>query len=121
MELYRAKERLALAEAVIGLIKIIQAGRFKNKGGPYRANGVEAILLSSAVLISHVNGKPKGASGIGRLLGIPRSTAQRKLNELEAKGIVLRRRNVYYICDIRKNEDAYIDKGMSLIRRCAKV
>ena len=54
-------------------------------------------------LLGQAAGKPKNASELGRYVGIPRVTAQRKLDDLEKGGIVVRRGNKYHIgADLKK-------------------
>lgn len=122
LELYRAKERAVIARLAVDLIKIVHVGRIAKKGTRvFVAGDVETLLLSCVVLLAHVDGKPKSASAIGRALGIPHTTAQRKLNDLEKRGLVERRRNAYFMCDIKRGEDSYIDRAMLVIRRAAQL
>lgn len=113
MELYRAKERALIAQLTIDLIRTIHHGRFG--AGHINAGDLETLLLSGVVLVGHASGKPKNASEIGRYLGVPRATAQRKLEVLEKKGIIVRRGSKYHMADLKKGDDDYIDKCLAII------
>ena len=78
------------------------------------------MLVSYAVLIGCLGGKPKNASEIARYTGIPRVTAQRKLDDLEKTGGLVRKGNRYHSMPMGMADDDYIDKCLALIRRAAK-
>jgi hypothetical protein len=122
VELYRAKERALIAQLIIDLLKTAHSARLKLAGAkPSLASDVESMLLGYAVLIGHVSGKPRNASEIGRALEIPRATAQRKLDELQKNGIIIRRGSKYHLADLNKADDNYIDKCLWLIKHAAQL
>jgi predicted Rossmann fold nucleotide-binding protein DprA/Smf involved in DNA uptake len=123
MQLYRAKDRALIGQLIIDLLKTSYNARsraLRGKGKPHLAAEIESMLLNWSVLIAQVNGKPKNASEIGRYLGIPRVTAQRKLDELESLGVVIRRGGRYYMAELNVG-DEYIDRCLSLIKRASKI
>jgi Fic family protein len=119
MELYRAKERALIAQVTIELIKTMHHSRIGAKR--INAGELEMLLLSGVVLIGHAAGKPKNVSEIVRYLGIPRATAQRKLENLEKRGIIVRRGSKYHMADLTKGNDDYIDKCLTLIKHAAQL
>lgn len=125
VELYRAKERALIGQLIVDLLKAAHIARLRlagSKAKPYLAGEVENLLLGWAVLLGHASGKPKNASEIGRYLGVPRVTAQRRLDDLEKSGIVVRRGNRYHMsADLKRADDEYIDKCMLLIKRAAQL
>jgi hypothetical protein len=121
LEPYRAKERALIARLIIDLLRTVHAGRLGGKGRPFAANEIETLLLSGAVLLGHAHGSPKNASEIGRIVGVPRATALRKLEDLQERGIVVRRGSKYFMVELKKGEDDYIDKCLALIKRAAQL
>ena len=114
MPLHRAEERALIARLVLGLIRVIHRSRFG------KANSmvcqVETLLVSGAVLLGEIDGHPRTSSEIARIVGIPRPTAVRKLNELIRREVVQRRGKRYFMNekDIAQ-KDAYIDEAIGLI------
>lgn len=125
VELYRAKERALIGQLIVDLLKAAHVARLRLARGsakPYLAGEIENMLLGWAVLAGHASGKPKNASEVGRYIGVPRVTAQRRLDELEADGIIVRRGNKYHIsADLKRADDEYVDKCMLLIKRAAQL
>lgn len=124
MELYRAKERAVIGQLVIDLLRAAHGGRIRlvgNRSKSYLAAEIENMLLGWAVLLGHVNGKPKNASEIGRFLGIPRVTAQRKLDELARDGVIARRGSKYLMTESKAGDDEYIDRCLLLIKHAAQL
>lgn len=120
MEPYRAKERALIAQLMIDLIRALYRGRL-GEGEPFSPAGIEKLMLSGAVLLAHVQGKPKNASDLARVLDVPRVTALRRLKDLEKSGIIIRHGSKYYMAELRPGNDAYIDKCLTLIRRAAQL
>lgn len=125
MELYRARERALIAQLIIDLLRTAHNGRVRhvgNKSKSYLAGEIENMLLAWAVLLGQVSGKPKNASEIGRSLGIPRVTAQRKLDILSRSGgIIVRRGARYLMAESQAGDDEYIDKCLLLIKHAAQL
>jgi hypothetical protein len=125
VELSRAKERALIGQLIVDLLRVAHTSRLRSTRGrakPYLAGEIENMLLGWAVLLGHAGGKPKNASEIGRYLGIPRVTAQRRLDDLEESGIIVRRGNRYHMSgDLKKADDEYVDKCMLLIKRAAQL
>lgn len=120
MELYRGKERALIAQLTIELVKTMHHSRL-GKGRRINAGEIETLLLSGVVLIGHAACRPKNLSEIGRYLGIPRATVQRKLEILEKKGVIVRRGSKYHMAELKKGNDDYIDKCLLLIKRAAQL
>lgn len=119
VELYRARERALIAQLIIDLVKAVHHSRIGAKR--ISAGELETLLLAGVVLIGHASGKPKNISEIGRYLGVPRATVQRKLEGLAKRGIVVRRGSKYHMAaDLKKGEDDYIDRCLALIKRAAE-
>ncbi len=127
VEPYRAKERALIGQLIIDLLKTANASwvRRRRRAGakPHLVGEIENMLLGWAVLLGHVSGKPRNASEIARYLGIPRVTAQRRLDGLEATGIIERRSNNRYCLssDLDESSDEAIDKCLLLIKRAAQL
>ena len=113
----RIRERASLARLTIGLVKTVLKGRARTRpiGG-----SVGSLLISGAVLIGQADGKPKTASDIARYLGVPRATAQRKLNSLVRQGEVYRHGGRYCMTADPHAPYAYVDDAVRLIQNAAK-
>ena len=118
----RAKERALIGRLLIDLLRVIHIARrrLSDKSKPHLNGDVEYILLSYAVLIGDVSGKPKTAADIGRYIDIPRASAQRKLGDLEKAGVVMRKGGRYHLTGARMGCEEYIDKCLLLIKRAAQ-
>lgn len=113
--LQRAEERALIAQLTIDLVKVLHRGRLKRAR---IAGEVEMLLMSGVVLIGHVKGTPRTASQISRALGIPRATVQRKLAELQRRGVVASRKGQYhFVADA--GDHSYVDKALALIASAA--
>lgn len=124
VELYRAKERAVIGHLIIDLLRTAHGARRRLVGAQsksYLAGEIENMLLAWAVLLGHVNGKPRNASEIGRFIGVPRVTAQRKLDDLAASGIIVRHGSRYLMAESVAGDDEYIDKCMLLIKHAAQL
>jgi len=122
MTLYRAQERLIIAQLEVDLIKTVHKGRLGRRRTPQCIAGeVEMLLISAAVLVGHVRGRPRNSAEIARNVGIPRVTVRRKLETLTERGIVtMVDGNRYLMTERDPNDDyAYIDAARSLIRDSA--
>ena len=128
MSIHRARERALIGRLIIDLLKTIYGARrhLGDQTKPYLGGDVEYILLSYAVLIGVVSGRPKNATELGRFVDIPRASAQRKLDELEKNGVISRKSSRYQmgsraqITGASAEVDDYIDRCLLLIKRAAK-
>lgn len=121
MPIPRARERASIAQLTIDLIKIIHDGKFGKLTTPNISGEVETLLISGAVLIGHVKGKPKTATDISRFLGIPRATVLRKLDRLEQDGMITRKGRKYITLVPDETDFSYVDRALALIRKVATI
>jgi CRP-like cAMP-binding protein len=120
--IHRAEERALIGRLLIDLLKTIHRARrqLSDKSRPHLTGDLEYVLLSYAVLIGGLSGRPKNATEIGRYIDIPRATAQRKLGDLEKSGVVVRKGSKYHMTGAKMGPDEYIDKCLLLIKRAAQ-
>jgi biotin operon repressor len=114
-QLHRAEERALIAQLTIDLIKVLHRGRLKRGR---IAGEVEMLLMAGVVLIGHVKGAPRTASQISRSLGIPRATVQRKLAELQKRGVIASHKGQYHFLT-DAGDHSYVDKALALIASAA--
>lgn len=103
---------------MISLVKTIHDAKMR-KGKPHISGEVEMLLISGAVLIGHVDGKPKTATDISRFLTIPRPTVLRKLEWLERTGMIARKGRTYITVNHSETDYSYVDSALALIRKAA--
>lgn len=121
--IHRAEERALIGRLLIDLLKTIHRARraLSDKSKRHLAGDVDNILLSYAVLIGAVSGRPRNASELARYTGIPRASAQRKLDCLEKSGVVVRKGSKYHMTGARMGGDEYIDRCLLLIKRASQL
>lgn len=127
MAIHRARERALIGRLVIDLLRTVHTARSLLGEGrkPYLSGDIEYILLSYAVMIGVAGGRPKNATQLARVVDIPRASAQRKLDQLEKAGVVVRKGSVYYLGGLVATAaggalDQYIDRCLSLMKRAAE-
>ena len=112
--LHRFKERVLVAQTILGLVKALSGARLD------KADSADLLLIGCAVLVAQSRGKPAGASDIARAIGIPRSTVVRKLYELAGRGLIVPKETKYHLSDMSAEAaDVYLNKATAIIRDAA--
>jgi hypothetical protein len=74
------------------------------------------LLVASAVVVGHAEGAPMSALKIAHYVELPRTTVLRKLEALEALGMIERRGTTYVITREHAINTGVFTEGLRLIR-----
>ena len=109
-------ERLALANAYIGLTRVMVDSVFGKKPADH-----SLLLIGSAIMVGHAENKPMNATKIAHYIGLPRSTVIRKLNQFLKAGVIARHGNVYLLSIERAhNQTKYVTEAMRIFHIAEK-
>lgn len=120
MNLYRGRERAAVARLLLDIFKIIEKtpiGRLTDRPA---MSGL--VFIFAELTLGHYAGKPRTANQIARSLGIPRSTVQRRLKELVNIGAAVPRGKTGYVLppSSPENSDLHVDLAIAAIKKAAQ-
>jgi hypothetical protein len=108
----RAAERLILVETGLKLYDVFNSAVFPGKTA---AEKQEYAQLLGAVWLGHLRMRPLNASKVAHAVGMPRTTALRRLEELMAAGHVRRVGTRFYLADKIANSTASADRLSKII------
>ena len=92
----RAAERLVLAETGMKLYEVFNSTVFPGKN---LAEVQEYAQILGVVWLGHLHMRPLNVSKVAHAIGMPRTTALRRLEELVVAGHVKRVGNRFYLAD----------------------
>jgi hypothetical protein len=91
--LTHSAERLVISRAIVDLMRV--SFGYRDQHAAFASNADE-VLVAYAVLIGTLEGRPLNASKLAQMIGLPRSTTLRRLEDLEGLGVVHKRRGACY-------------------------
>lgn len=98
-------ERLAIAHFMVAITRDLYRALHPTRAADY-ARHLDTLLVACAVTIGHIEARPMTVTKVAIFLGLPRSTAARRLAELTAAGAIVRRAAHYYVADSGPAQDA---------------
>lgn len=120
MPLEYLKERLSIARLLIDISKIYHAGLF-GEGANFAAS-IDAVFVMCCVVIGHAENRPMNATKISHYLNMARTTALRKLDDLEHRGSIVRKGTVYFVSPRQSHDLKHVERIHQLIRSfCAQL
>jgi hypothetical protein len=98
----RGPERRIVAKTFIDLTRLMRSVVFEDVPvEPADPSSATALLVSAAILIGHVEGRPMNASKLSLYLALPRTTVLRHLRELQRLGVIKNRNGWYELTEER--------------------
>ncbi|WP_130214492.1 helix-turn-helix domain-containing protein [Bradyrhizobium genosp. SA-3] len=88
-----------------------------------RDTGIGTLLMvGAAVVVGHAEARPMNATKISLYVNLPRSTVQRKLDQLQQLGVIVRRGNAYCLSPSRAGNipPEYVKRSARIITEAAK-
>lgn len=120
--LAHSRERHVIAKLFIDLTNEMRKSLVSEKI-PKRDTSVGTLLqVGAAIVVGHAEGRPMTVTKIAHYVDLPRSTVQRKLEQLLALGIIVRRGNAYFISQSRASDVSpdYVKRSVRIITEAAK-
>jgi hypothetical protein len=112
----RAAERLVLAETGMKLYEVFNSTVFPGKN---LAEVQEYAQILGVVWLGHLHMRPLNVSKVANAIGMPRTTALRRLEELVVAGHVKRVGNRFYLADKIVNSTVAADRLCKIIVEAA--
>jgi DNA-binding transcriptional ArsR family regulator len=115
----RGPERRIVAKTFIDLTRMMRSVVCEDVPmGPADPNSTTALLVSAAILIGHVEGRPMNASKLSLYLALPRTTVLRHLRELQRLGVIKNHNGEYELTEERAAASSpHIPKAIGVLSK----
>lgn len=114
-----SNERRALAEMYIDLTLAFNATTVPLRRKPPEIDA-NLVLVAVAVLEGHAEAKARNATDVGRRLGVPRTSALRRLDALVKIGLIKKVRHRYYLEPHRAAHIPHLDRFLRIFAKSFK-